>query len=264
MADLTLEILTNKEKYPDDRKIVLGDGEEVTVKEFRDRLQPRAEFTKASEAWKRKEEALTRRQQELETSVAGLNQQLAEAMQDKPPVARPSNPTGSITADDLLADPVLGPIYRELQETKTLLTNTKKEYDQRLEGHEKYVLEREYRGKIADLGSRYNSRYNPDGTGKAFDQADFLDFCIQRRIGDLDVAFDAWSRGAEIEYVSKQAEARGEERGKANARVPTIPFGRRRAPEKPSGLPASIQEVTEEQIAADPEIQAAMEADAAG
>jgi hypothetical protein len=263
MADLTLEILTNREKYPDDRKIVLGDGEEVTVKQFRDSLQPRAAFTEASEKWSRRERELTGRQTELEGAVTGLNQQLMEAL-NKAPASVTRTATGGISPEDLLADPVLGPMYRELQATTANLAKVQKEYGERLEGHERYVLEREYRGKLGDLGSRYNSRFNTDGKGKAFDQAGFLDFCLQRKISDLDVAFDAWSRPDEIAQTTREAEARGEERGKANARVPVVPFGRRRAAVKPEGLPATIQEVTEEQIAADPDIQAAMEADAAG
>jgi phage baseplate assembly protein W len=253
MADLTLEILTNKEKYPDDREIVLGDGEKVTVKEFRDRLQPRAEFTKASEAWKQKEG-------EYQRSVDGLQQQLRDALQTRPAEDLPRTPTGGITQEDLLNDPILGPLAKQLQEAVAKV----EAHEARLGGHEKYVLEKEYRGQLFSLGDQYNRRYNPDGQGKAFDQKAFLDFTIQRGLTDLDAAYQAWSRPDEIAQVTKEAEARGEERGKSIARVPVLPFGRRRAPERPKDLPADFQSVTEDQIASDPEIIEAMEKDAAG
>ena len=254
MADLTLEILQNREKYPDDREIVLGDGETVTVKQFRDALQPRAEFTRASEGWKTRE-------RELQGAVEGLSQQLRDAMTQQQVVAPAQpRPTGGISDEDLEADPVLGPIVKRLRVASERLES----HEERLKGHESYVLEREYRGKLGDLAGKYNSRFNADGTGKAFDQKQFLDFCLQRKIADLDTAYDAWSRPDEISRVTAEAEARGEERGKQHARVPQVPFGRRRAAGKPDGLPTDFQSVTEEMIADDPEIREAMSKDQAG
>lgn len=258
MADLTLEIIRNKEKYPDDRKIVLGDGEEITCRELREQLQPRSEWTQEHEKWQRRERELQGDVERHREAVDGLNQQLAAAMQQAPPAAR--TPSGGISEEDLLADAVLGPLFKEQKRSQERL----EAHEQRLAAHEKYVLEREYRGQLGTLASRHNTRFNADGKGTAFNQAKFLDFCLQRQISDLDVAYDAWSRPEELAQTTREAEARGEERGKAIARVPAIPFGRRRAPTKPEGLPASFQDVTDEMIADDPEIREAMEKDATG
>jgi hypothetical protein len=250
MSDLTDAILRDRTKYPDDRKIVLADGEEITVKELRDSLLPKADFTRASEGWSRKERELT-------SSVEGLQAQLAEALKTKAPAEVARTPAGGYSEEDLLGDPILGPIVRDLKATRTRLT----EHEERMKGHEEYVMTREYKGQLASIASQHNARYNPDGTGKAFDQKAFLDYVVEKQTPNLDTAYSAWSRDDEIERVTRDAEARGEERGMKKAAVPNVPFGRRRAPLRDKDLPESLDKVTDEMLETDPDMQDALRAD---
>ena len=251
MADLTLEILTNKEKYPDTAEITLADGQKLTVKQFRDALQPRAEFTRASEVWSKK-------QKELEGAVDGLQKQLAQALEEKkaaPPDTRVPADAGRITEEELLADPILGPLYTRL----TSATKTLEAHETRLKTHEDTWLKAGFESQLRTIAARHTLRFNKDGKGKAFDQKAFLDYAIQRGVSDLEVAYEAFSRPDEIALTEQEAEARGIEKGKTQARVPVVPFGRRRAPVRPEGLPATLQELDDDKVLADPEMQQAMQ-----
>lgn len=255
MADLTLEILQNREKYPDDRVITLGDGEQVTVKQFRDALQPRSEFTRASEGWKRRESEL----QQAYDGAQAQNAQLLEALNKRGPDVTEKVRTGEISEADLLADPVLGPLVKKQQDGLARIEAA----EARLKQHEDYVMTQEYTGKLAAVSQRYNTRYNADGKGEGFDQKGFLDFMLKTRTPDVDVAYRAYTADREADIRAQEAEARGLERGKATV-VPHVPFGRRSRPVKPEGIPESFQDVTEEMLAADPDIQAAMDKDLTG
>ena len=263
MADLTLEILTNREKYPDDRKIVLGDGEEVTCKELRDTLQPRAEYTRASQGWASEKQQLTARQQELENAYNATQAQLQQALAERE--ARGTAPartaSGGYTREELLADPVLGDIVREGDQAKAEIKQLRRELD---EG-KNYILRREYEARLETLGNRYNSRFNKDGKGKAWDQKAFLDHAINTNTSNLDVAYNSFTLEDEASARAKEAEERGYEKGLKQGKVPNIPIGRRRAPLSEKDLAGkSFQDISEEDIAADPEIQAAMYSDTAG
>jgi len=258
MADLTYEILTNREKYPDDRKIVLGDGEEVTVKQFRDALMPKSDFTKQTETWAKKE-------RELQQTVEGLNGRLAAEIQAREAAAAasgkpPEKPAGGYTEEDLLADPVLGPIVKRLNDA----TSSLKAHEDRIKMHEDTWMRNQYTAQLADIGKRHNARFNADGKGQAFDQKAFLDYALSNQISNLEVAYQAFSRGDEVAASVKEAEARGVERGKQAAKVPVVPFGRRSGPTRPEGLPEgkTLDTLTDEEVAADPDMQRAMAGEA--
>lgn len=248
MSDLTLEIIRNKEKYPDDAKITLASGETVTVKEFRDALQPRAEFTQASQAWSKKE-------RELQSAVDAANQQLASALEDKKArdanAGKPPVDPGAITREQLEADPVLGPLYRELKES----TARVEAHEARLKSHEDQWLRDRYTGQIAFIAQRHNSKFKD----KPFDQKAFLDYVLETNTPNLEVAYKSWVADDMVAMESKAAEERGVEKGKAAAKVTTVPFGRRRTPPKPQGLPESLQDLKDDDVLNDPEMQAAMQ-----
>lgn len=246
MADLTLEILRNREKYADDQEITLTGGETVTVKQLRDALQPREEFTRASQEWAAERKRGETERGQLQEAVEGLNRQLAETLRN-PPKETPR--PGAITEEDLAADPVLGPIVRDLKAARAELV----EHTKRLKDQEDGRMRDRYLGKIETLRGRAKA----DGI-ESFDPKAFLDFAIQRQSTDLDLAYDGYTRADAIALARKDAEAAGIEKGKAAAKLPTVPFGRRRPPARPEGLPGSLQELTDEQVLNDPVIQAAL------
>jgi hypothetical protein len=249
MADLTYDILTNREKFPDDRKIVLGDGEEITVKEFRDAVLPKADFTRASQTWAEKERQLTQAQE-------GLQSQLATALAAREAAGRapqPTGQTGEYTEEDLLRDPILGPIMKGLKATQESL----KAHEERIKLHEDTWLKNQYTSQLNSIESRWNAKYNSDGK-KPFDKKAFLDRVLETGTTNLDLAYDAYSAPHEIERVTREAEARGIEKGKQQAKVPVVPFGNRRGPVKPKDLPESLDQVSDDMVLEDEEMQQAL------
>lgn len=247
MSDITSEVLHNREKYPDDAEITLADGQKVTIGDWRDAVLPKGDLTRASEGWSRKE-------RELNQAVEGLQGQLARAMETRPAEIAPTRNNGQITEEDLLADPVLGPMAKRLQDATTRLT----EHEGRLKQHEETWLRANYTSQLGVLGQRFNGRFNKDGKGKAFDQKAFLDYALEQGVSNLDVAYRGFTMDDELAMTTREAEARGEERGIKKGRVPTVPFGRRRGPTRPEGLPGSLQELTDDAVMDDPEMQRAI------
>ena len=111
--------------------------------------------------------------------------------------------------DELVSDPVLGPIVRKLGEAHERL----QAHEARLGAHEDGFLRREYMGQLAELGRHYNARYNKDGKGKAFDQKAFLDYVIQRRTPNLGVAYDSFTLEDERALAVREGEESGRRRG---------------------------------------------------
>jgi hypothetical protein len=250
-TDLTLEILTNKEKFPDTAEITLADGSKITVKDFRDKLQPRAEFTRASETWAAKE-------RELKTGLDAANQNLAQALKDKeaaiaagkePP--KPA-PTGAITAEELLADPILGPLYKDLKEAREQL----KTHEARLAQHEQTWTRTNFMKTIAELKGR-DKELNVDEFLGYSQKHPVID--VENQVVDLEATHRNYAHDRLVAAARKEGEAAGIEKGKAT-QVPTVPFGRRRAPVKPQGLPESLDQLKDDDVLNDPEIQEAMRA----
>lgn len=267
--DLTLEILNNKEKYPDDRAIVLGDGETITCGELRDKLQPRSAFTQASQKWAERERELQAAHDGLSQQLAALQQQLQAYQQQAAP---PSSPTpGSVEErrSVLRQDPYFSVLMEEIDALK----QEREAARQRLDMHERYVKTREYEARLGALESRWNSRFNKDGK-RPWDKRGFLEFVqknpilsyngiTQTQDVDLETTYDKWAWNEEIGQREREAEERGFARGKQQATVPPMPFGRRRGtPQKSKDLPETFGAVTDEMLLQDPEIIEAMTRDA--
>ena len=79
MSDLTNQILTDRNAFPDDRQIVLGDGQIVTVKEFRDAVMPKSEMTRLTTDWANKERSFAEAYQGSQRQLQQTQQQLEQA-----------------------------------------------------------------------------------------------------------------------------------------------------------------------------------------
>ena len=240
MADLTHEILHNREAYPDDREIDLF-GTKITVKQLRDGLVHKGDLTRAGQAW-------AQEKAQLESSLQGYQTQLAEALraaEARGDVER--NRRGGFSKEDLLADPVLGPMVRDLDDrTKRL-----EALEERAKQHELIYVTNQYKSQLDQFRTQY-----PD-----LDQAAMLQFAKERNLTDLEVARRAYTYDSALEKAKAEARAAGVEEGKKQARVTHVPFGTRRAAAPNPNAPKSLAEA--EQVAAsDPDILAAMRGDA--
>jgi len=259
MPKIDPQDLYDKTKFPDDMEIrwTGADGEEhsMSIGDYRNKTGLKAEFTRHTEQ-------LSGRQRELESQLQTAQQNLAaeiarrEATPARPNGAPTTAPVGQITTEELLQDPVLGPLYRELRESREELKTFKNEVAQRDQQYVTTWQRQQFTGQLERLRAT-----NPE-----FDEAGLLAYVQKRPVIDVErggqVDLEATYRNFSYDTALKAAEARGEERGvekgKKAAAVPRIPMGRRSAPERPAGAPATIQDVTEDMVANDPEMQKAM------
>src|SRR3989454_11527633 len=115
--------------------------------------------------------------------------------------------------DDLAADPVLGPIVRDIRATRAELTEAKahlREQGDRIKNHEDTWIKSGYESQLHGLAAHHRGRYKKD-----LDRERFIGFAVQRGITDLGVAYRAFSLDDERELVTREAEERGALRGRA-------------------------------------------------
>lgn len=262
-----LEILNDRAKYPDEMVITLASGDEISVKDYRDQLQTRADFTRASQQWTQREQQYTQAIQGLQGQLNEATERLNAALADRGRPTVPTSPTSASSAatlEDLETDPVLGSLVKGIKSMREELAGVlreSKEHATRLKGHEDAWVQRDYSVKLNELGQRFNTRFNKDGKGKAWDQKAFLDYCLPRQIVDLEAGYTAFTHAEELKAVEEEAEQRGIEKGKAAQRIAHLPDGRgARAPQRPKGLPERLQDLKDEDVLNDPEMRQAMTA----
>ena len=265
MSDLTHQILTDRTAFPDDRKIILGDGQEVTVKEFREALMPKSDMTKLTEDWSRKERQLTDAYRGTEQQLRAAQQQLEQAVKDQQ-ARTPANggtPTGQVDEEELARDPVLGPMYKRMLAAE----KRAEEAHQQLGEHGKALKSYRDTWQLANFQSQLERlRANPEYKDVNFDE--FLTYSQRRPVLDTqsnNVDLESTMRNFNYNRAMQAAEARGEQRGvekgKAAAAVPRVPMGRRRAAARPEGVPASFKDVDTDAVLADPDMQKYLDAD---
>ncbi len=253
------DLLTDKTKFPDDMEFAWtgpdGQQHSITVGEYRNATGLKSEFTRHTEQ-------LSGRQRDLEAQLSTAQQNLAaeiarrEATPARPNGDQPVQPAGQITTAELFQDPVLGPLYRELRESREELKEFKGQVAKRDSEYVNTWQRQQFTGQLERLRAA-----NPE-----FDEAGLLAYVQKRPVVNVEaggqVDLEATYRNFSYDASLKAAEARGEERGVEKGRkaasVPRIPMGRRSAPERPAGAPASVQDVTEDMVANDPEMQKAM------
>lgn len=168
------------------------------------------------------------------------------------------------TEEQLLADPVLGRIVKRLYRTESALEDaTKKlnEHGERLEGHEATWLRSGYANQLREIAAHHNGRHNKDGKGKPFDQEKFLGFAIERGITDLGVAYRAFALGDDLRLAAEEAEERGRQRGRRERHhggSSGSPWGAPSIRPPHLGNISSLQELTDDQVLADPDIRKAL------
>ena len=230
MPSLT-DVLRNREAYPDDQSITLSDGSTVKLKELRDELMPKADMTRITQQWGDRERS-------LQQAVEGYQAQLAQALQEQQ--NKGAMPTGNLSYEDLQKDPVL----RHLTERLDTALN-------RLQMHEQGYLRDRYTQQLQTL--------------KFTDEADkrkFLDFAVGNKMTDLDQAHRLYTRDRDLENAVKEAEQRGIERGRKEART-VVPMGSRRAVAPDAPPPKTLDEALA-RAESDPEMWSTLRGESPG
>ena len=234
------EILTNREAYPDDRTLDLGNGQTVTLKQFRDAVIPKGEMTKLTQQY-------SERERQLQQAVQGYQTQLEQALRDKG--ATPANPTAGLSEAELINDPVLGPILRRQAETDALL----KQVTERLDTG--------YRTFLADRGTRALEAV----TAKIpMDRQALVDRTEQllKAVMAGEVPFETVARAAHyddaVTKARQEGEAAGIEKGRKEGRLPTVPMGGARMP-RDNGSKAETWEAAEQEFVQSEDFRAIVE-----
>ena len=223
-------VLNNRKDYPDDMKVSMG-GQEVTLKELRDTLIPKGEFTKVTQQAAQEKSA-------LEGQLRDATQQLAIALQR-------SGQAPAQTQDrlaDLAQDPTFGPLVQEVYQARRVLgeiANRQQQYELNQWTNQHLAALKEITTKDKDLNAQA-----------------LVEFARTRGLTNLHDAYALQTRERDIDSARKEAEAKGYEKGKKEASIPVIPTGRRTAPPGQS-LPETL-DAAAEAAKSDPDVLAAM------
>ena len=161
--------------------------------------------------------------------------------------------------DELLADPVLGGLVRKLNATQAQLDEavTKvRAHDERLQTHEDTWTRRDIVGRLGAIAERHERRF-----GKPLDAQRLIGFCLERNVADLETAYRALTLDDAVAAASAEAEDRGKQRGRRERHHGSSsgsPWGAPSIRPPHLGGVESLQELTDEQVLADPDIQRAM------
>jgi hypothetical protein len=164
--------------------------------------------------------------------------------------------------DELLADPVLGGIVRKLNATQAKLDEAVErvsQHDERLKTHEDTWTRRDIVGRLGDIAERHHRRF-----GKPLDPQRLIGFALQRNVPDLEVAYRALTLDDAVAAASAEAEERGKQRGRRERHHSSSsgsPWGAPSVRPPHLGGVESLQELTDEQVLADPDIRRAMSGD---
>jgi hypothetical protein len=252
------DLMSNRQDFPDDMEIDLGNGRTTTVKDFRDQVMHKNDFNKASEGWKtergRLEQGLDAAQQNLARAVAERD----EATRNRQP--EPSDPTPPQrtgyrpSMKELEEDPVLGLLVDEVKAARKELADFKQSTQQTLTNHENTWTRQEMERTLGRLRAN-DADLDPVAFNAYAQKYPVID--TARGLVDLEKTYTNFANDRLLEKARKDGEERGYEKGKKAASVPHIPMGRRSVPKRPEGVPERTQDVKVEDVLNDPDIQAA-------
>jgi len=216
------KLYSDKATYPDEMTIELG-GEKMSLKEWRDGLGLKSEFTKHTQELSGKARQQEQVLQEMQRREQLLQGQLAQAMQ-----ARGVNPNNA-QDDDLAAyrtDPAFGPVVKLIEQQKAVIA----QLAQRQQMDEIAVNSWRYQGQLerlkekdADLDPQALAKFTHEFYGKG---------------PDVEAAYRLFTEEKRMKKAVEDAEKRGYEKAKTEPPVPPQPGGRRGGAAQEKALPA--------------------------
>jgi hypothetical protein len=226
-----MEILSDRTKYPDDM-VLEHNGEKYSVKELRDQMIPKADFTRVTQEH-------GQRQTQLEQQLQQAQAQLAQAIRQS------GQPVASNAADPFAAyreDPAFGPFVKVIDSLHQQVT----QLEQRTKQHEQTWWTQQHLSVIQKIQEK----------DKALDVPKLLAFAQTKGYPNLQDAYDLMTLQDRIKHAETEAEKRGYEKAKNEPRPPVIPDGLR-VGVRPEGAPA-WNDSTEVEAMNDPAIHAAL------
>jgi len=234
------EIYSDKATYPDTMEIDLGNGVKTSLKEWRNELGPKAEFTQHTQQ-------LAESKRQTEAQLAQAQQQLANALAMTG--QNPNHATGSRgKLDEYARDPLFAPLVETINELKSELSQAKQVLGQ----HENQYWIGQHMKAISDIQARDPEFKDPARINELTTRA------MQLQNPNLDHVHQIMTRDRDIQRASEKASREAYERGKAEANLPRIPTGMRSIPKPEANVPGTFGRDSEAAAMSDPELAKAM------
>lgn len=235
------EIYSDKTAYPDTMEIDLGNGVKIPLKQWRDEMGPKAEFTQHTQQ-------LAAEKRETETRLAQAQQQLAQALaMTGQPASTPKGRQSKL--DEYAEDPILAPFVETIRGLQAELGQAKQVLGQ----HENQYWIGQHMKAISDIQARDPEYKDPAKVQELTTRA------MQLQNPNLDHVHQILTRERDLQKARQEGESKGYERGKQEASIPRIPTGLRSVPKPEANVPGVFGRDSEHAAMTDPEIaQAAM------
>lgn len=234
------EIYSDKATYPDTMEIDLGNGIKTSLKEWRNEMGPKSDFTQHTQQ-------LAAQQRQTEAQLAQAQAQLANAlaMTGQNPNAA-TGPRGKL--DEYARDPLFAPLVEQINELRGELTQAKQVLGQ----HENQYWIGQHMKTISEIQARDPEYKDPARIQELTTRA------MQLQNPNLDHVHQIMTRDRDLQKARQDGEAKGRELGKAEASIPRIPTGMRSVPKPEANVPGVFSRDSETAAMADPEIAKAM------
>ena len=215
------KLYSDKQTFPDEMTIELG-GEKMSLKEWRDGLGLKSEFTKHTQELSGKAKQQDAALQQAQQREQQLQAQLAQAMQ------RRGVEPARAQDDDLSAyrqDPAFGPLVKLIEQQQ----GTIGQLAQRMQMDEIAMNSHRYqtqldklKDKDPDLDTQALARYTHD---------------VYSQGPNVELAYRLHTEDKRFKKATEEAEKRGYDKAKAEPPIPPQPGGRRGAPANAPELP---------------------------
>lgn len=250
------ELLADKTTYPDEQKITLSDGVEVTVGSLRSGFLRQQDYTQKTQTLARERQTIETERQQLEQEKGEAEDYLKNLAVD---VVKGAKRAGDrvdpdVVADELAENPVAKRLMERIEKLGAELETVRAkqgQQDETLAGHERAYFVDKHRAVLAVL-----RRQDPD-----LKSDELVEYAKANRIPYLDVAYRAYRHDHLVQQAAAKAKQEGDlagfERGKREATSPAIP-PRRAVPKGSPDAPKTFEEAADLALR-DPEVLSAME-----
>lgn len=229
------QLIEDKKSYPDDTKITMADGVEVTLGQLRGGFMKDADYRRKTSDLARQREEFERDRVEREHALQDAEARLQELA--KQVVGAHPGATRDEVADILAQDPVAQRLIQRIEQQDGVLKQLVEavvSMDKRFKEGAMEYMANQHRRVLAHL-----KQQDPD-----LDEAELVRFAKERGIPRLDTAYREMNHDKILETERKkaaeEAEKKGYERAKRELATPTIPV--RTAPRSAPDAPKTMDE----------------------
>lgn len=215
------KLYSDKTTYPDEMTVEIQ-GEKMSLKDWRDSLGLKSEFTKHTQELSQKQKQMETILQQQQQREAQLQQQLAHAMQ------RQGIDPRHAQDDDLAAyrqDPAFGPLVKLIENQQSTIG----QLAQRMQMDEIAVNSWRYQTQLDKLKEQ-DPELDPQAVAR-FTQE------LYQKGPDVHTGYRVMTEEKRLKKATEEAEKRGYERAKAEPPIPPQPGGRRAAAAQSEQLP---------------------------